>query len=338
MTGISGYIGSVMAPILHAAGHEVVGFDTNYFLDCILGGEPPSFDTIRKDIRDVRKEDVQGFDAVIHLAALSNDPMGELNPDITYDINHLASVRLAKAAKSSGVRRFLYSSSCSMYGAAGEDFVGEEAPLRPITPYAVSKVRTEEDLRGLADETFSPVYLRNATVYGASSRIRADLVLNNLVCWAHTTGTIRILSDGTPWRPIVHVEDLTAAFLAALEAPLETIHNQAFNVGIGSENYQVRDLAEIVQGIVPGCRVEYAEGGGPDSRSYRVDFSKIRNILPGFQPRWNARLGAEQLYRAVRDARLTLEDFQGRKYIRLTQLKYLISQGEIDKFFRWRNR
>jgi len=334
VTGHNGYIGSVMVPVLQAAGHEVLGLDTFFYEDCTFGEDFHRVPALRKDVRDVTLADLQGFDAIVHLAALSNDPLGDLKPEWTYDINHAASVRLAKLAKEAGVQRFLYASSCSMYGAAGEELVTEEAPLSPLTAYAVSKVRTEKDLSKLADESFSPVFMRNATAYGVSPRLRADLVLNNLVCWAHTTGKVRILSDGTPWRPIVHVEDIANAFAAALVAPREAIHNQAFNVGVNGENYQIRDLAEIVQETVPGCSVEYAGQGEPDQRSYRVDFSKLARTLD-FKPRWNARLGAQELYLALRRIGLSVEDFQGQKYIRLKRLKYLLDAGYLDGTLRW---
>jgi len=334
VTGHNGYIGSVMVPVLQAAGHEVLGLDTFFYEDCTFGEDFHRVPALRKDVRDVTLADLQGFDAIVHLAALSNDPLGDLKPEWTYDINHAASVRLAKLAKEAGVQRFLYASSCSMYGAAGEELVTEETPLSPLTAYAVSKVRTEEDLSKLADESFSPVFMRNATAYGVSPRLRADLVLNNLVCWAHTTGKVRILSDGTPWRPIVHVEDIANAFAAALVAPREAIHNQAFNVGVNGENYQIRDLAEIVQETVPGCSVEYAGQGEPDQRSYRVDFSKLARTLD-FKPRWNARLGAQELYLALRRIGLSMEDFQDQKYIRLKRLKYLLDAGYLDGTLRW---
>lgn len=335
VTGHNGYIGSVMVPVLQAAGHDVVGLDTFFFDDCVLGEEPDLIPCIRKDIRDITVSDLKGFEAVAHLAALCNDPLGDLNPDWTYDINHHASVHLARMAREAGVGRFLYASSCSMYGAAGDDILNEEAPLRPLTPYAVSKVRTEEDLAKLADGDFSPVFMRNATAYGLSPRLRADVVLNNLVCWAHTTGRIRIMSDGTPWRPIVHVQDIARAFAVGLVAPRPTIHNQAFNVGSNEENYQVSELAEIVRSTVPGCTVEYAAGGGPDPRSYRVDFGKLGRLLPEFRPQWNASFGAKELYAALQDVRMTFEDFQGRKYIRLNQFKHLLGSGRLDGTLRW---
>ncbi|MGH9890750.1 MAG: NAD-dependent epimerase/dehydratase family protein [bacterium] len=336
VTGHNGYIGSVMVPVLQAAGHDVVGLDTCYFEDCVLGAEPYPVPELRKDIRDVILSDLTGFDAIVHLAALCNDPLGDLNPDWTHDINHRASVHLARLARDAGVRRFLYASSCSMYGAAGEEVLSEEAPLRPLTPYAVSKVRTEEDVARLADADFSPVFMRNATAYGLSPRLRADVVLNNLVCWAHTTGSIRIMSDGSPWRPIVHVQDIACAFTVALTASREAIHNQAFNVGSNEENYQVKELAEIVRNTVPGCTVEYASGGGPDPRSYRVDFSKLGRVLPQFRPNWNASFGAKEIHAALQEVALTLDDFQGRKYIRLTQFKHLLDSGRLDGALRWR--
>ena len=335
VTGHNGYIGSIMVPVLQAVGHDVVGLDTFFFDDCVLGEEPDLIPSIRKDIRDITVSDLNGFEAIVHLAALCNDPLGDLNPDWTYDINHRASVHLARMAREAGVGRFLYASSCSMYGAAGKDVLNEEAPLRPLTPYAVSKVRTEEDLAKLADGDFSPVFMRNATAYGLSPRLRADVVLNNLVCWAHTTGRIRIMSDGTPWRPIVHVQDIARAFAVGLVAPRQAVHNQAFNVGSNEENYQVNELAEIVRNTVPGCTVEYAAGGGPDPRSYRVDFGKLTRVLPEFRPQWNASFGAKELYAALQDARVTFEDFQGRKYIRLNQFKHLLDSGLLDGTLRW---
>jgi nucleoside-diphosphate-sugar epimerase len=338
VTGHNGYIGSVMVPVLQAAGHEVVGLDTYFYEDCSLGEDidQEPIPTIRKDIRDVVSEDIEGFDAVIHLAALCNDPLGDFKPEMTFDINHKASVQLALAAKEAGVPRFLYSSSCSMYGAAGQEILTEEAELKPLTAYAVSKVKSEEDIAKLADSSFSPVYMRNATAYGVSPRLRADIVLNNLVCWAYTTGKVKIISDGTPWRPIVHVEDISYAFMAVLTAPRELTHNQAFNVGADNQNYQVSDLAKIVLETVPGCEINYADHGSPDPRSYRVDFSKLIRTIPEFKPKWDAWLGAQGLYEAVRSVDLKLEVFQGRKYIRLNQIKHLLDSGQLVRDLRWK--
>src|SRR6266436_5411573 len=268
ITGHKGYIGTVMAPLLADAGHEVVGLDSDLFEHCTFGEAPREFPSIRKDLRDVEAADLKGFEAVIHLAGLSNDPLGNLNPSLTYDINHHASVRLARLAKEVGVARYLFSSSCSTYGAAGDKILDETAEFNPVTPYGRSKVLVEQEVSQLASPEFSPVFLRNATAYGVSPRLRFDLVLNNLTAWALTTGRVFIKSDGTPWRPIVHIEDISRAFLAALEAPREVIHNQAFNVGRTEENYQIRDLAQIVKETVPGCTIEFAADA---ARYKRID-------------------------------------------------------------------
>jgi nucleoside-diphosphate-sugar epimerase len=337
VTGHKGYIGTVMVPMLIERGYSVVGLDTDLFAACSFTENGiASVPELTMDVRDVTAEDLEGVDAVIHLANLSNDPLGNLNPDLTYAINHRASVQLAKAAKAAGVKRFLFSSSCSLYGAAaGEDMLTEEAPFNPVTPYGEAKVLAERDLAPLADETFSPVYMRNATAYGMSPRLRFDLVLNNLVAWAITTGEIYMKSDGTPWRPIVHIEDISRAFIAALEAPREVVHNEAFNVGRSDENYQIREIAEAVRDVVPDCDIEYAPDGGPDSRSYRVDFSKIREALPDFEPRWTARRGAQEVYEALRDANLTPDEFEGPRYRRIDHIKQLISDGLLSEDLRW---
>ena len=337
VTGHRGYIGVVLAPMLQARGCEVVGVDADWFAGCDFGGayeDPTRF--LTKDVRDLEPADLEGVDAVCHLAALSNDPLGDIDAALTHEINHVSSVRLAEQAKAAGVRRFLFSSSCSTYGAAAsDDFLDEEAPLNPVTPYGVSKVATEGALSALADDDFSPVYLRNATACGISRRLRVDLVLNNLTAWAVTTGKVRLLSDGTPWRPLVHVEDIARAFVAILEAPSEAIHDEAFNVGRTEENFRIRELAEIVAGTVPGCELEIAAGAGPDSRTYRVDFSKIGGRVPGFQPRWTARSSAQEIYDSYRAVGLTAAAFQGSRYTRLATIRELLAAGRLSQDLRW---
>jgi nucleoside-diphosphate-sugar epimerase len=335
VTGHHGYIGSVTAPLLTTAGHEVVGLDSFLYEGCDLA-PVPDLEASRLDVRDVAVSDLQGFDAIVHLAALSNDPLGELDPALTSEINFEGTVRLARLAREAGVRRFVFASSCSMYGAASsEAAVDEDAPLQPLTAYAVSKVRAEEALAELADDDFSPVFMRNATAYGVSPRLRLDLVLNNLAAWAHTTGAVRILSDGTPWRPLVHIEDIARATAAILEAPREIVHAEAFNVGTDDENYQVRDLAETVREVVD-CRVEYS-GGDPDPRSYRVDFGKLARAFPQLRLRWSARTGAQELVDAYRAADLTLDDFEGERFVRLRRLQRLLADERLDSRLRWRD-
>ena len=335
VTGHKGYIGAVLTPMLLDAGHEVVGLDTDLYARCTFRGDLAPTPELHKDIRDVTRADVTGFDAVIHLAALSNDPLGNINPDLTYAINHRAAVQLAELAKAAGVPRYLFASSCSTYGAAGADMLTEEAAFNPVTPYGKSKVLVEQDVARLADDDFSPTFLRNATAYGVSPRHRFDIVLNNLTAWAYTTGLVYLKSDGSPWRPIVHIEDISRAFLAALDAPRETVHNQAFNVGRNDENYRIRELAEIVAATVPGSRVEFAEGAEPDTRTYRVDFSKIERVLPGFQPQWTARRGAQELYDAYRESGITLDAFEGPQFKRIDHVKQLIADGLLDADLRW---
>ena len=335
VTGHRGYIGCVMVPMLRSAGHEVVGLDSNLFRSFKLVPYDDDSPEVQLDIRDVQPKHLTGFDAVIHLAALSNDALADLNPEVTQEINYAASVRLAQLAKDAGVKRFLFSSSCSIYGKAGEDLVGETAPIEVITPYTTSKARVECEVAKLASNEFSPTFLRNATAYGVSPCHSFDLVLNNLVAWAYAAGRVLIKSDGSPWRPTVHIEDISTAFLAALEAPTRTIHNEAFNVGQTDENYSVRELADIVREVVPGSRVEYAEGGRPDARSYRVDFTKIRRLLPAYEPKWTVRRGAEQLLSAYRKADVVVNDFEGPRFKRIAHIEQLIANSRLDKTLRW---
>lgn len=335
LTGHHGYIGSIMVGVLVRAGHDVTGFDTDLYEGCSFGEAAVPVPSIRKDVRDVTEGDLWGFDAVIHLAALSNDPLGCLNEQSTYAINHAGSVHLAQAAKRAGVSRFLFASSCSLYGASGDQILTEEAAFNPITAYGNSKVLVEADLARLADDTFSPTYLRNATAYGVSSSLRADIVVNNFVGVAYTTGEIVMQSDGTPWRPLVHIEDISRAFLAVLEAPREAVHNEAFNVGSTDENYQIRDVAEIVREIVPGSSIRYLEGAGPDPRCYRVDCSKLARHVPGFATEWNVQRGARELYHSFERHGLTSAAFA--KFRRTNHIQELLASGRLDGSLCWQS-
>ncbi len=336
VTGHLGYIGTVMVPMLIAEGFDVVGLDTDLFGRSTFGEGIVSVPHIKKDVRDVEASDLKGFDAIIHLAGLSNDPLGDLNPNLTYEINHLASVRLAELAKQAGVRRFVFSSSCSNYGAGGEDLLNESSAFNPVTPYGISKVRVEQDVSKLAGSTFSPTFLRNATAFGVSPRLRFDLVLNNLTAWAFTTGKVFIKSDGTPWRPIVHIADISRAFIAVLKSPIEHVHNEAFNVARNEDNYRIRELADIVKETVANTVIEYAKDAGPDKRCYRVDSSKILKTLPVFKPVWDARKGAKELLAAYQKVGLQLNDFEGPKYKRIDHIKMLMNSGLLGPDLRWK--
>ena len=336
LTGHLGYIGVEAVPVLRAAGHDVVGLDTGLYNGCDFVSPPDDVPTIRTaDFRDVTASELRGFDAVLHFAALSNDPLGDLNPDLTYDINLQGSIGLARAAKEAGVSRFLFSSSCSLYGAGSDGFLDENAPFNPVTPYGESKIQVEQELSRMADDTFSPTYFRNATAYGVSRRLRADIVVNNLVGYAVTTGKVLLKSDGTPWRPLVHIRDIIGAFSATLSAPREAIHDQAFNVGKNGENYRIRDVANMVAEVVPNCEVAFADGASADIRNYRVDFTKIENKLPGFKATWTLRQGIEELYAAYTQAGLTEDVFLGPLYYRLKTVQSLLDRGAIDSTLRW---
>lgn len=336
ITGHKGYIGTILVPMLLERGHEVHGLDSDLYERCTFGDAPVEVPWVRKDVRDMEASDVEGFEAVMHLAGLSNDPLGDLDPDLTYRINHLASVRLAEICKANGVSRFLFSSSCANYGAAGDEMLNEDSDLNPVTPYGESKVLVERDVSPMADDSFCPTYLRNATAYGLSPRLRFDLVVNNLAAWAFTTGQVRLKSDGTPLRPLVHIEDISRAFVAIAEAPRERVHDRCYNVGAPGENYRIRDVAIIVKDAVPGSQVGFAEGASPDKRNYQVDFSRIMEEVPGYQPGWNVASGAAEMVEAYGKVGVTLEEFEGPRFKRVDHIRMLIDQGIIDGSLRHR--
>ena len=339
VTGHLGFIGTIMVPLLRRSGHDVVGLDNDYYAASTFIDDFAPVPSLRGDIRDVRSADLRGFDAVIHLAALSNDPLADLNPELTLDINHRGTIHLAEAAKAAGVRRFIFSSSCSNYGAMdGDDLLNEDAPFNPVTAYGCSKVAAERDLKNMADARFCPVLMRSATAYGVSPRIRFDLVLNNLTARAVTSGTILLKSDGTPWRPVVHVEDISRAFLATLDASESLVRGEAFNVGRTAENYRVRELAEIVGQTVPGSRIELASDAAADARNYRVQCDKLPRVVSSFRPRWTARDGARELYDAFKGRALKVEEFEGPRYRRIDRIKTLIAEGRLDSTLRWTSR
>lgn len=337
VTGHEGYIGTVLVPLFQQAGHDVTGLDNGLFRGCDFSEPVLDCETLDIDIRDVEPENLTGFDAVVHLAGISNDPLGDLNPNGTYDINHEASVRLARAAKAAGVPRFVHSSSCSLYGAAGDAPIDETADFNPVTPYGESKVFVERDVTPMADDSFSPSFLRNATAYGVSPRLRGDLVVNNLTGYAFTTGEVLLKSDGTPWRPLVHIRDISRAFLTIMEAPREKVHGKAFNVGATAENYQMIDVAKIVADVVPGSKIEIAEGAGPDKRCYRVDCDAITREL-GFECEWNVRKGVEELHAAYEAHGLTLEEFESSRYLRIRHVRGLIEAGDLGTDLRFKGR
>ncbi|QDV08998.1 UDP-glucose 4-epimerase [Planctomycetes bacterium Poly30] len=337
VTGHEGYIGCVLVPLFQSAGHEVVGLDNGLFRGCDF--DPPVLDceTLTLDIRDVEPKHLQGFDAVVHLAGISNDPLGDLNPRGTYDINHEASVQVARAAKAAGVPRFIHSSSCSLYGAAGDAPIDETGAFNPVTPYGESKVFVERDVTPMADDSFSPTFLRNSTAYGVSPRLRGDLVVNNLTGYALTTGEVLLKSDGTPWRPLVHIRDISRAFLAVMEADRSLVHGKAYNVGATKENYQMIDVARIVADVVPDSHIKIEEGAGPDKRCYRVDCDLITREL-GFECEWTVRQGVEELYEAYKAHGLTLDEFTSSRYVRIRHVKSLIDGGQIDTNLRFKER
>lgn len=335
VTGTEGYIGSMLAPMLIERGHEVIGVDTGFYkVGWLYNGTEYTAKTLNKDIRHITSLDLQGVDAVVHMAELSNDPAGQLAPNITYEINHKGSVRLAALAKAAGVRRFIYMSSCSVYGVATDEDITEESPVNPQTAYAICKSLVERDVQPMADDSFSPTFMRNATAFGASPRMRFDIVLNNLAGLAWTIKEIKMTSDGTPWRPLVHLLDICQAIVCTLEAPRDIIHNQIFNVGDTAQNYQVKEIAQVVAEIFTGCQLSFGENGA-DNRSYRVSFEKINKLLPGFKCEWNAQRGAQQLFDLFSQIDLSEDIFLSRGFTRLKQLEYLIRTGQIDPDFFW---
>lgn len=337
VTGQLGYIGTTLVPMLLKNGHDVVGMDADWYQRCTFGGSITEVPNIRKDIRDATVADLRGFETILHLAALSNDPLGNHDPQLTEEINHVATVRLAEMARDAGVRHFVFSSTCSNYGVAGNEFIDENGEFHPYTPYARAKVAAEIALKPMSDDRFSVTLMRSATAFGWSPRIRFDLVVNNLVAHAFTTGKILMKSDGTPWRAVVHIEDISRAFTAVVQARRELVHDQAFNVGQTRENYRVREIAEMVAEIVPNCRIDYAPGAGPDPRCYRVNCDKLPKVLKDYRPVWTAREGARQVFEMVKKVGLKLEEFEGARYARLPHIKKLIADGVMDERFRYRS-
>ncbi len=341
VTGYDGFIGALLVRLLKEKGFEVTGLDTGYY-DAQCEFYPKSNESditvIKKDVRKIEAADLEGVEAVCHLAALSNDTLGQIDPELTYEVNYRASVAIAEKCKKMGVPKFIYSSSCSLYGKAGDDALTEEADFNPQTAYAESKVYTEREIMPLGDKDFCVTSLRNATAYGVSPKLRLDLVANNLVGWAIVTGQIKILSDGTPWRPLVHAEDIARAFIAVIEAPAENVNKQAFNVGVDSDNFRVKEIAHMVGEVIPGCEIVITGEHGDDSRSYRVNFGKIKRLLPGFKPRWNLRKGIEDIYESYKKYKMDEEKFNGRYFIRLKQIRYLLDSGVVDKNLYWRSK